>query len=53
MEMAPPIAGTLLVRYPPKVPAGARVSQPVSTVGVFGTILGLAELAPPPTLQVG
>jgi arylsulfatase A-like enzyme len=43
----------LLVRYPPRVPAGARVSAPVSTLGVFATILDLAEIEPPPTLQVG
>jgi len=42
----------LLVRYPPKVPAGTRVEAPVSTVGVFATILDLAGIEPPPTLQV-
>jgi arylsulfatase A-like enzyme len=43
----------LLVRYPPAVPAGVRVASPVSTLGVFATILDLAELPAPPTLQVG
>jgi arylsulfatase A-like enzyme len=43
----------LLVRYPPKVAAGSRVEAPVSTVGVFATIVDLADLKPPPTLQVG
>ena len=43
----------LLVRFPPRVPAGTRVVGPVSTLGVFGTILDLASLDPPPTLQVG
>jgi choline-sulfatase len=43
----------LLVRYPPRIPAGARVAQPVSTVGVFATILDLAGIEAPPTLQVG
>jgi arylsulfatase A-like enzyme len=43
----------LFVRYPPRIPAGARIEAPVSTVGVFATILDLAGLAPLPTLQVG
>lgn len=43
----------LLVRYPPAVPAGARVTAPVSTVGVFATIAELAGVEAPPTLQVG
>jgi arylsulfatase A-like enzyme len=43
----------LLVRYPPRLPAGAKVSEPVSTVGVFATIFDLAGLEAPPTLQVG
>jgi len=43
----------LLVRYPPRIPAGVRVAQPVSTVGVFATILDLAGIEAPPTLQVG
>lgn len=43
----------LLVRYPPRVPGGLRIETPVSTVGAFATILELADLEPPPTLQVG
>jgi arylsulfatase A-like enzyme len=43
----------LLVRYPPRIPAGARPSAPVSTLGAFATILDLAEIESPPTLQVG
>jgi len=43
----------LLVRYPPRIPAGVRVATPVSTVGVFATVLDLAGVEPPPTLQVG
>jgi arylsulfatase A-like enzyme len=43
----------LLVRYPPRIPAGARVEAPVSTLGVYASVLDLAELPPPPTLQVG
>jgi arylsulfatase A-like enzyme len=43
----------LLVRYPPRIPAGVRVERPVSTLGVMATILDLAGAAPPPTLQAG
>jgi len=43
----------LLVRYPPRVAPGVEVATPVSTLGVFATILDLAELPPPTTLQVG
>ena len=43
----------LLVRYPPRVAPGTRVEAPVSTLGVFATILDLADVEPPPTLQVG
>jgi arylsulfatase A-like enzyme len=43
----------LLVRYPPRIPAGARVARPVSTLSVFATVLDLAQIAPPPTLQAG
>jgi arylsulfatase A-like enzyme len=42
----------LVMRYPPRIPAGTRVATPVSTVGVFATLLDLAGLEPPPTLQV-
>jgi arylsulfatase A-like enzyme len=43
----------LLLRYPPRIPAGARVKTPVSTLGVFATVLDLADLPAPPTLQAG
>jgi arylsulfatase A-like enzyme len=43
----------LLVRYPPRIAGGTRVAPPVSTVGVFATILDLAGITPPPSLQVG
>ena len=42
----------LLVRYPPRIPKGVRVEQPVSTLGVFATILDLAGLPPSPSVQV-
>ena len=47
------ISVPLLVRYPPRIAAGVRVEAPVSTLGVFATILDLAEIETPPTLQVG
>jgi arylsulfatase A-like enzyme len=43
----------LLVRFPPRVPAGARVAEPVSTLGVFATILDLAGLELPGRVHVG
>jgi arylsulfatase A-like enzyme len=43
----------LLVRYPPRISGGTRVAEPVSTLGVMATILELAGVAPPPTLQAG
>jgi len=43
----------LLVRYPPRVEPGVEIAAPVSTLGVFATILDLAQLPPPPTLQAG
>ncbi len=42
----------LIVRYPPRVPPATRIETPVSTLGVYATIMDLAELEPPPTLQV-
>jgi arylsulfatase A-like enzyme len=47
----PTISVPFLVRYPPRIPAGARVAQPVTTVAAFATILDLAKIEPPPTLQ--
>lgn len=49
----PLISVPLLVRYPPRIAAGTRVATPVSTLGVFATILDLAEIEALPTLQVG
>ena len=43
----------LLVRYPPRIQGGTRVAEPVSTLGVMATILDLAGVAAPPTLQAG
>jgi arylsulfatase A-like enzyme len=37
----------LLLRYPPRVRAGARVEEPVQTHDLFPTLLGLAGAAPP------
>ncbi len=42
----------LLVRYPARVPAGVRTEVPVSTVGVYATILALLGLEPPGPLHV-
>jgi arylsulfatase A-like enzyme len=43
----------LVLRFPARIPAGARVETPVSTLGVFATVLDLTGLEAPPTLQVG
>jgi uncharacterized sulfatase len=43
----------LLVRHPARIPAGRRVATPVSTAGVYATVLDLAGLAPEPSVQVG
>jgi arylsulfatase A-like enzyme len=49
----PGIRVPLLVRYPPSVPAGTRVATPVSTLGVFATVLDLLGIAPPVPVHVG
>jgi arylsulfatase A-like enzyme len=49
----PSVGVPLLIRYPARVPPGTRIDTPVSTLGVFATILDLANITPPPTLQVG
>ena len=49
----PGIRVPMLVRYPPRIAAGTRVETPVSTVGVFATVLDLIGLAPPAPLHVG
>jgi arylsulfatase A-like enzyme len=43
----------LLVRYPKTVLAGRRLDTPVSTVGVYATLLELARLPREPSAQVG
>jgi arylsulfatase A-like enzyme len=43
----------LVLRFPPRIPAGARVEAPVSTLSVFATVLDLAGVPAPPTLQAG
>jgi arylsulfatase A-like enzyme len=48
----PGIRVPLLVRYPGRVPAGVRGEVPVSTVGVYATILDLLDLEPPGPLHV-
>ncbi len=42
----------LVVRYPARIQGGTRVPFPVSTVGVFDTIMDLAAAPPTPTTQV-
>ena len=37
----------LLLRYPPRVAAGARIATPVQTLDLFPTILALAGVPPP------
>jgi arylsulfatase A-like enzyme len=43
----------LAIRAPGRVPANRRLATPVSTAGVFATILDLAGLPPEPSVQVG
>ena len=49
----PDLRVPLLVRYPRRVAFGTRVSAPVSTVGVYATILDLVGLVPPGPVHVG
>lgn len=42
----------LLLRYPPRVAAGARIAVPVQAHDLFPTILGLAGVPPPPGAAV-
>jgi arylsulfatase A-like enzyme len=49
----PGVRVPLVVRYPPRVAGGGRVATPVSTLGVFATVLDLAEVAAPGPLHVG
>lgn len=48
----PGIHVPLMLRYPPLIPAGTRVETPVSTVGVFATVLDVLGLEPSAPLQV-
>jgi arylsulfatase A-like enzyme len=43
----------LLVRYPPRIPRAAHVDRVVSTVGVFASVLDLADIPVPGPLHVG
>jgi arylsulfatase A-like enzyme len=43
----------LVFRYPKEIEAGQRVSGPVSTVGVFASLMELAGLPAPGGVQVG
>lgn len=43
----------LTVRYPPRIPAGSRVAEPVTTVGLFATVMDLLGIAPSGELQAG
>lgn len=49
----PMIRVPLLVRYPQRIEAGARVQEPVSTVGVYATVLDLLGMEPPAPVHVG
>ncbi len=41
-----------MFRYPPKIPANVRISQEVTTIGTFATIMDLVGIKPPDTLLV-
>lgn len=43
----------LMFRYPPRIKAGQRIPQEVSTLGVFATIFDLLGMQAPETVQVG
>ncbi len=42
-----------MFRYPPKIPAGERVRQEVSTIATFATLFDLIGIEPPSTLLIG
>jgi arylsulfatase A-like enzyme len=42
-----------MFRYPPRIKAGQRIAQEVSTLGVFATIFDLLGMKAPETVQVG
>ena len=48
----PGIRVPLLLRYPARVPAGTRVATPVSTVGVYATVLDVIGIEPARALHV-
>ncbi len=41
----------LVIRYPPRVPAGQRIQTPVSTTALFSTALDLLGVPPPENAQ--
>ncbi len=41
------------IRYPPRIPAGSRVPEAISTLGTFATIYDLLGLDAPEHVQVG
>ncbi len=43
----------LAIRYPKRIAAGSRVAEPISTVGAMATVLDLAGVAVPESVQVG
>ena len=40
-----------MFRYPPRIAAGKRVPQPVSTLGTFATLVDLLDMTPPQSVQ--
>jgi arylsulfatase A-like enzyme len=52
-DYQPAIGVPLVMRHPARIPAGARVEAPVTTLGVFATIVDLAGVEAPPTLHAG
>lgn len=48
----PMIRVPLLIRYPRRVPAGRRIRAPVSTVGVYATVLDLLGMERPAPVHV-
>jgi arylsulfatase A-like enzyme len=43
----------MVYRFPARIPGGTRITEPVSTLGTFATLLDLAGLPPSPFHQVG
>lgn len=41
-----------VMRYPPRLPAGSKVSTPITTTGLFATVMDLAGLEPPAVVQI-